>query len=82
MDEKVGSLELELKVALAKNHELEAQVMAKKREYDLVKIENDNLLSEVLNIEKKHVLSEPEVKEAQDGIGCDNGDDGGTFKGI
>ena len=36
--------------------------MAKKREYDLVKIENDKLLSEVLTIEEKHVLSKLEVE--------------------
>lgn len=56
MDERVESLESQLKIALAKNQEMEA-VMVKK-EYDLVKGQNDKLKSQILIVEHEHVLSE------------------------
>jgi hypothetical protein len=61
MDERLQSLELELHIALAKNRELEAGVMEKKIEYDLVKVENYKLRTEVL-IEQKYGLSEADVE--------------------
>lgn len=56
MDERVESLESQLKIALAKNQEMEAFMV--KKEYDLVKGQNDKLKSQILIVEHEHVLSE------------------------